>query len=289
MPVITRSQSKNFINRINSKQVVVGITTFEDQFYNEIKVLLIRLDLATGKENRMRVTLQIFEKINKDLPLIINSQSPNILAWKRFVCVIFNKINEFEDDYYSGNWDEIIDEILLDKFVGELITTKNFASEIIRNHSDYSIIDPDIIRAKNEVIRLDGIRPRRNIPRVNYTGMDVIEPKSEFDEITDIWADLSIKEDPDYEFEEDEDEEEQQHKWAKIYPELSIEEKSEITEHLSQLTEHNRVRRNIARVNYTGMDMSEDDEWLVDGNVKYDWSTTFPWERDEILDEDYVE
>ena len=46
-------------------------------------------------------------------------------------------------------------------------------------------------------------RSRRNIPRVNYAGMDTIEPESEFDGITNIWADLTIYEDPDYVFEED--------------------------------------------------------------------------------------
>jgi hypothetical protein len=40
---------------------------------------------------------------------------------------------------------------------------------------------------------------------VDYTGMDTIEPESEYDDITNIWLDLTIDEDPDYEFEEDED------------------------------------------------------------------------------------
>jgi len=46
-------------------------------------------------------------------------------------------------------------------------------------------------------------RSLRNIPRVNYAGMDTIEPESEFDGITNIWADLTIYEDPDYVIEED--------------------------------------------------------------------------------------
>jgi len=271
MPVITRNQSKNI--------------TFENQFYTEIKSLLQRCDFAVGLENRMLVCLEIFEKIDKDLLQICNKSQNK--SWNKFACAIFDKINEFNHEYSSGRWLEI-DDNLLDMFIEQLCKSKKIVSEIIIN---CSVEDDMIIRIKNEIIQLDGMRPRRNIPRVNYTGMDTIEPKSEFDKTTNIWADLSIKEDPDYEFEEDEDEddEEQEQKWAKIYPELSIEEKTEITKHLSQLTEHNRVRRNIARVNYTGMDMSEDDEWLVDGNVKYNWSTTFPWERDEILDEDYVE
>ena len=41
-------------------------------------------------------------------------------------------------------------------------------------------------------------RSPRNIRRVNYTGMDTIEPWDEFDGITNIWADETIYYDPDY-------------------------------------------------------------------------------------------
>jgi hypothetical protein len=40
--------------------------------------------------------------------------------------------------------------------------------------------------------------PKRNIVRVDYTGMDTIEPYGEDDGITNIWADETIREDPDY-------------------------------------------------------------------------------------------
>jgi hypothetical protein len=41
---------------------------------------------------------------------------------------------------------------------------------------------------------------------IDYTGMDTIEPESEYDGITNIWLDTTVFSDPDYEFEEDEDE-----------------------------------------------------------------------------------
>jgi hypothetical protein len=41
-------------------------------------------------------------------------------------------------------------------------------------------------------------RSKRKVPKVDYTGMDTIEPESEFDGITDIWNDETIYEDPDY-------------------------------------------------------------------------------------------
>jgi hypothetical protein len=53
-------------------------------------------------------------------------------------------------------------------------------------------------------------RPKRNCAQIDYTGMDTIEPLSEYDGITNIWADTTIYEDPDYEpsaFEEEDDDE----------------------------------------------------------------------------------
>lgn len=47
------------------------------------------------------------------------------------------------------------------------------------------------------------LKRRRNF--VDYTGMDTIEPESEYDGITDIWFDLTLAEDPDYEPTEDEE------------------------------------------------------------------------------------
>lgn len=41
-------------------------------------------------------------------------------------------------------------------------------------------------------------RTRRKYKKVDYTGMDTIEPESDYDGITNIWADKTINEDPDY-------------------------------------------------------------------------------------------
>jgi hypothetical protein len=44
---------------------------------------------------------------------------------------------------------------------------------------------------------------------VDYTGMDTIEPESEYDGITNIWLDTTVFSDPDYEFEEDEEDDDE--------------------------------------------------------------------------------
>jgi hypothetical protein len=139
----------------------------------------------------------------------------------------------------------------------------------------------------------------RNIPRVNYTGMDTIEPVDEFDGITDIWFDTTIEEDSDYEYEEEEDDEEEvedRRKWAKIHPELITEEKDDLKQNLSQTVEHHRVRRNIKRVNYAGMDMTEEDEGSVyvcetkwkDRIPTYSWIKYPASQANELGDEEWT-
>ena len=76
-------------------------------------------------------------------------------------------------------------------------------------------------------------RPRRNVPIVDYTGMDTIEPECEFDGITNIWADETIYEDPDY------------------IPDIKIKHKTTKTQTKT------RPRRNVPVVDYTGMDTIE--------------------------------
>lgn len=291
MPAVTRNQRKNVANVVATKPVVPT----HSSFCAETKVLLARCDSTIGKENKMRIALEIFEKVNKELPQLIAVEDQK-MSWKNFAACVFNKINDFNDEYSSGNWNDIDNE-LVDKFVYELCKAKEFTAEIIRNYSGPCNTDL-MIKAKNELERLATMRPRRNIKRVDYTGMDTIEPESEYDGITDIWADLTLSEDPDYEFEEDEDDEEEDRtRWTKIHPELSAEEKTELKQHLAKLVDHHRVRRSIARVNYAGMDMNKDDEglfyvskrWFEDGKVKYIWYKYSLEDVNDFDDEDYVD
>ena len=295
MPVITRNQRKNVVA---TEQVVASNKV---GFVPEMNELLRVLELTSGKENKMKVALEIFEKINRELPLIIAQNQTS--SWITFASCVFNKINEFNDEYSSGQWLEI-DNKFVDNFVDELIKTKNFTSNLIRNYNGPANTNPHFIEAKNEIMRLEQRKNLRNIPRVDYTGMDTIEPEDEFDGITDIWADLTIYEDHDYLPEEDEEDDEEEVeeaeediKWSKIHPELSVEEKTESKQYLGQLIDQHNMKRKVARVNYSGMDMSENDEGQIhvskrrfqDGKVKYIWKSYSLSQANEIGDEDYVD
>lgn len=114
----------------------------------------------------------------------------------------------------------------------------------------------------------------RNIPRVNYTGMDTIEPMDEYDSITNIWADETIYYDPDYNPQDDQDYDED-------------DEEHETTRNL----------RDIPPVDYSGMDMTEDDRGFV-YVCKTTWKNRTPTYKmveyplsqvNEIGDEDYCD
>ena len=298
MPVITRNQRNNVsvvkptvatVTQPSMLQLANNDRTISTLFIDKIKTLLANCEREVFKENRMIVALEIYKSINKDLDKIILAEG--VKKWIKFVCIIADKIDEFDSDYRIGEWDNI-DKKLVETFIDEINRAKIYTLNIIKNYSEDALSDI-VLKTKERFAAFESQRPRRNIKRVDYTGMDSIEPECEF---TDIWFDTTIKEDPDYEFDED-DEDEDQIRFARVHPELSTEEKNELKEHLSQIVDNHRVRRNVAHVNYTGMDMNEEDvgqihinkRWFEDGKVKYIWKSYSLSQANEIGDEDYVD
>ena len=296
MPVITRSQSKN--NKIIS---FVALTPRE-RFIADMKQMLKLLEEAAGMENKMKIALKIFEDIDTKFKKYLVSDGLHV--WIKFIATIFNKTTELTEDRRLGKYFEI-DENLVEKFFIVLNRVRNFTYLTVKEYCGVLEFEPKIFEAKKEIKRLETMRILRNINRVNYTGMDSIEPENEFDGITDIWADLTINEDPNYEEEDDEDEDDEDEEdeiveakatSSVVHPELTTEEKSELKDHLSSLSKI-REKRNIPRVNYAGMDMNEEDEgkihvnkrWFENGKVKYIWNTYSLSQANEIGDEDYID
>lgn len=258
MPVITRNQNKNVARFTIQQPESLFVEGLKNNFVANIYKLLVLCESTEGKDNKMNIALEIYTNINKILPELIKKTS--VSFWLSFAATTFNKTTQFINESKQGDWIDM-DKNIVKKFNTEMYKTRNFVINLIKNNWNLSPSNLYVIAAKEEITRMENSRPQRNIPRVNYMGMDSIDPESEFDGITDIWADKTIKNDPNYEFEEDEgDEEEVYTRWTKIHPELSAEEKTELKKHLSQLVDNHRVTRNLARVNYTGMDMSEEDE-----------------------------
>jgi len=257
MPVITRNQNKNAIRVAVQQPETLFVEDLKNNFVANIYKLLALCESTQGKENKMIVALEIYTNINEMLPELIKTTS--VSFWLSFAATTFNKTTDFINDSKQGHWIDI-DKNIVKKFNTEMYKTRNFVINLIKNNWNLSSSNLHVIAAKEEITRMENSRPRRNMPRVNYMGMDSIDSESEFDGIIDI-SDKTIKNDPNYEFEEDEDDEEEVYtRWTKIHPQLSAEEKTELKKHLSQLVDNRRVTRNVARVNYKGMDMSEEDE-----------------------------
>ena len=281
MPVLTRNQRKNFA----SEKIL-----FRNKFVAEVKDLLYSCQTEIHRENKMQTALKIYSKLNKELIKIISVEG--LQPWITFIATIFNKSTQFIEEKNLGVYSNV-DKNLVDSFFEEISQTRKFAIDIIKNYNG-SVCHPYISEARNEISRLENSRPRRNINRVNYTGMDIIEPESEYDGNTDIWSDKTIKNDPDYNPEdEDEDEDEDEKpRYSKFNAKLTTGEKADL-----KLIEHHRAKRNLPRINYAGMDMTDEDEgkiniskrWFEDGKVKYIWKSYPLSKANEIEDEDYVD
>lgn len=308
MPAVTRSQRKNSVTNVpivNRASDVVPIRNCvkltitipspmmdaKALFVSEMKELLKLCEVVEGKENKMKIAMKIYELNNNKLPQLISCNGLD--TWIIFMATAYNKTTEFYKECEMGNYAQL-DKNLVEKFLHNLEIYRKMTTDIIKNYNGIKS-HPHLNEAKAEILRdvsTPSTRPRRNIRRVNYAGMDSIEPECEFDGITDIWADLTLEEDPDYIFEDDEDDEVEEIDakeqicekiWANVYPQAEVESSS-------------RPRRNRKPVSYAGMDMNEDDEgyinvakrWFENGKVTHFWRKYAMSQANEIGDEDYV-
>jgi hypothetical protein len=129
----------------------------------------------------------------KDYALRLNKNAKKCLD---IVYGLMSKINNKSD---IPSYDEIVSKHKAFKSGYSLRQRKpvNYIEDEDANFDDAS--DEDYVD-EDEVVEFNNVvgRPKRNIPRVDYTGMDTIEPESENDGITNIWYDNSIHYDDDY-------------------------------------------------------------------------------------------
>ena len=220
-PVVTNPVVTNPVvtNPIVSEPPVEQIYQMhKEKFCKEVKQLLDRCEAAIGMKNKMDVCYIVFKFINDKLPYLVEYKYGE---WFVFCCTVYNKIIEYEIERNKGGWKcvEETNKQLIDDFVCEYKKTKEFVVPVIekynttnylcgkdsyKNYVNTAIKNINLEKTFEGRVALFGTgRPKRNIPRVDYTGMDTIEPCDEYDGITDIWEDISIHYDPDYNPEED--------------------------------------------------------------------------------------
>ena len=247
MPIVTRSQSKKFVEAAEPKvvpKIVTTVTSFpkfitsyskteeEQNFIDDTKKMLAEVEHAHGKQAKMLLSLQIYNLVNDKLEKFLDL---NLNRWATFGATAYNKTTEFYnlrkiEGFYDG-----INKKLVDAFTSSYMKARNMLKayfnkphmltryyglqrnpfkEMYENIADEDTkiereaqekarkAKDEKVNTRKNVIKLR--RSRRNIPVVNYTGMDSIEPESEYDGITDIWQDKTLKSDPNYNPEEDE-------------------------------------------------------------------------------------
>jgi hypothetical protein len=276
MPVMTRNM-KNLFNQ--SVEFYNKSTDFVEKDFNEkifttqMKKLLYDCECTIGKEKKMIISIKIFEMVNDKLEkLLLN----NKFKWYKFAATVYNKSCEFYDDMNSGKFNEIANKNLVKKHCQEFMKTKKNLAIYLKNL--FTSASPNLIewkhiqieRALTNLERENSFRPKRNIRIVNYIGMDTIEPR---DENENIWTDYSIYEDPDYIYEEEDEDEEEYEEYEGEYEEYEEDNEDE-EENISST----RQKRNIKRVNYSGMDIGEEDEGTI-SVCKVKWQNRIPTYR----------
>ena len=269
----------------------------KSSFVSEIKELLKLCQMTEGKENKMKTAIKIYELNIVELPHLISKYG--IDMWIVYIATAYNKTTQFFGDRENGDYSEL-DKNLVEELFHIIEIYRNTFASTIKNYNGFKRLHQNIINVKAEILRCvspPSTRPRRNIKRVNYAGMDmgeedigeicVFKPWFKDGKVLEKCFKTRLSQaneldDEDYIFEEDKDDEVEEEKekiWAKIHPEKSIETK--------------RPRRNVKHVRYTGMDMNEEDEgtvnvskrWFENGKVTYKWSKA---NANEIGDSEYI-
>lgn len=310
MTVITRNQSKQLAASVKpvsqpitcAEPKSLTLLNSEAEFVADINRLLEDVSNSLVKASKMQICLQIYNRINANLEKFLSGDR---VRWLKFAATAYNKSTEFEnqrEDYKD------IDPRLVYAFTESYRKSRTFLSNYFKNLRStrpdrinmtvdpYSQMYKNIDHCDFESAKVS--RPRRNIPVMNYTGMDTIEPESEYDGITDIWFDTSKWYDSDYNPEDEEessDEEEINEEFMRTKPFVTTRPK-QFVQQIQPVVRGKNVRQ-IRKINYSGMDMNEDDDGTVSVcHVK--WSNrvpTYKWVKypaskaNELEDDDWFE
>ena len=194
MLVITRNMSRNMqpVVKPVAKPVARPVAKNEITPYNQIVLIdsfkihirgmLKQYEEMKGGDAQLIQFCNICLYINFNLPNIMYF---NIPEWNKFAATVYNKIIEFEQKFNTYEYQHL-NKVLVKQFYDVTSQTKHMASYLLRINK---YVWTPLTFEK---------RPRRNVPKVDYTGMDCIEPLNEYDGITNIWEDKSIAYDSDY-------------------------------------------------------------------------------------------
>ena len=166
------------------KDIERGTNNIETKFSITMQNFMNDYDNTTSLLRRISIIRRMYKFINTFLPMLLNIDTKKYI---KFTCIMYEKMISLEADIKT-----------LQEFISS--HDKHLATNLFSVFSrTRQLFEPYISAEKNNARKNTyNTRRLRNIPPVNYRGMDTIEPECEFDGITDIWFDTTIHEDPDY-------------------------------------------------------------------------------------------
>ena len=187
MPVVTRSMKRNAVS-VTAKPVAVSVPvpakdSIDTDFIKNMRemandCLSIQENNYEGKENKMRSIIKIYKYVNSYVfRLIERDFKPK--NFNKFACVAFNKAVEFENECKKNKYYKF-DPSLVSQFLQTItksivflvkyIKTIRLNDEVVTSYQYKKSME--IINKRENPIKKEYIRPRRNVPRINYAGMD---------------------------------------------------------------------------------------------------------------------
>lgn len=172
MPVTTRSQRSSAVKFVLPKPANSYAEVAKNKFIMHMKKLVHCCEKAKGVENKMRVSLEIFKYVNKELPGVVQKTSEEL--WIKLAAIIFIKTLDIENQYNGLSMADkkLIDKEVLENLNAEMQKSRNFTTTLIRDNWVLSS-HPKFIQAKEYISRSENVRPRRSVARVSYVGMDM--------------------------------------------------------------------------------------------------------------------
>lgn len=193
-----------------------GFDGVEQNFKIMMGTLLELHQRVTGIEAKMQIITYMFDKMNEDdcLEILLLGR---LEKWITFGKTVYKKTSEYEKQRIKGEFTQGVKDLsIAEKFIASYTKTRENLKILFTmlNEKEFletykSIPETKQLNKKNIDtsnsfnIKKDDIvkkveRRKRNVPVVDYTGMDVVDPPDENDHTFDIWVDNSIKYDPDY-------------------------------------------------------------------------------------------
>ena len=182
MPVITRSQKvtptfvveakvstkKKVVKRINNIREIIN----ERKFVEKIKPLLesVNQESFATLNDKIILSTIIYGTINQYFPDIYEA---NKLKWINFMALVFNKTIELEQQIKEQPHYKF-DEVTLENFNRELNKARKITVQILSGDTSFTT-DQTVLLAKQKILNMSNQRSRRNLKRINYSGLDMNE------------------------------------------------------------------------------------------------------------------